>query len=162
MSLSTKLFLINAQPRGCKRLADNKPGPFRTWTDNFAQNEGLCGDTGTVLKWQLRLIKWFVRLSIAAVLALLRYAWPFLCLGSNGRWNFIWLFQPFFGDLIYGLAAASVPSCGSLSHVRDGFSLQAFLNLPEICLSQIILSSVFHCGVFFCCCVGFFFSSQLL
>lgn len=91
------------------------------------------------------------------MLALLRYAWPFLCLGSNGRWNFIWLFQPCFGDLIYGLAAASVPSCGSFSHVRDGFSLQAFLNLPEICLSQIILSSVFHCGVFVVAGVFFFF-----
>lgn len=79
-----KAFLINAQPRGCKRLADNKPGPFRTWTDNFAQNEGLCGDMGTVLRWQLRLIKRFVCLSIA----LLRHAQPFLCLGSNGRWRF--------------------------------------------------------------------------
>lgn len=33
----------------------------------------------------------------------------------------------FFGDLIYGLAAASAASCGSFSHVRDGFSLRAFL-----------------------------------
>ena len=52
-----KAFLINAQPRGCKRLADNKPGPFRTLTYNFAQNEGLCGDMSTVLKRQLRLIE---------------------------------------------------------------------------------------------------------
>lgn len=94
-----KAFLINAQPRGCKRLADNKPGPFRTWTDNFAENEGLCGDMGMVLKWQLRLIKWFVCPSIA----LLPCAQPCLCLRSNGRWRFHLAPPTFLGDLIYRL-----------------------------------------------------------
>jgi len=71
--------------------------------------------------------------------------------------DFIWLFQPFFGDLIYGLAAASVPSCGSFSPVREGFSLQAFLNSLEISLSQMILSGISHCGF----CFVFFLIKKL-
>lgn len=131
-----KAFLINAQPRGCKRLADNKPGPFRTWTDNFAQNEGLCGDMSTVLKRQLRLIEWFACPSIAALLALLRHSWPSLCSKVMAGGDLIWLFQPCLHDLIMGWLLCLFLRV-ALSWAGLGFSLEALLNLLEISLSQV-------------------------